>query len=128
MELLNSIENVIILYAPSVMLFLTQMVDWIFTYKKFTALSVKKQVAPLMDKVKELTDNVAEYQATIDALRRDNELLKETIATMNKVTQDVNEGFKKQNECMHKISRENIELKAAIRRGEVCVAKEQENV
>ena len=126
-EIFSNIEAMIILYAPTALMFITQFIDWFVSLRRLTKLNVNKQIEPLLIKVNTLVNETKKYKAEVDAIRQENAELLAYIKENQIVTQEVNKSLEECKEFMKALSAENVELKAELRR-KVCEAKEQENV
>lgn len=115
-KMINSIEQAIILYAPTVLLYITQIVDWIVTLKKFKALNIRNQITPVTKQLTKATDSITLLEKEIRSAERERESLIETIKELkaNAILQQAElseiKGF------LQALSQENIELKAQLRK------------
>ena len=81
-----------------------------------------------MIKTNSLVSETKRYKAEADELRKENKELLEFVKDNIKATADVNKELAEIKECLKNLSKENVELKAKLRRKETCAVKEQENV
>lgn len=114
MEIFNNINNVIILYAPTVLVYVSQLIDWIVTLKKFKALDIKKQVSPVLAEVHNCTKELRETNDRLDNLETFKKdcgeifwALKESVEARDKELEEIKE-------CLKNLSEENIRLKAEL--------------
>lgn len=126
-EIFSNFENIIILYAPSVLLYLTQFIDWFVTLKKFRALDIKNQVAPVLNRVQEIADQVSDLSEEIKEYAQERCNLAEQIEVLNITVSAQTEQIESLKEFLRNLSQENVELKAELRRKVECEVTEQEN-
>ena len=126
-EIFSKIENLVILYGPTVLMFATQIIEWIVTLRRFSLLSIKAQIKPVLDKYDSIAEELKKYKDDVDKLRDENIELLNKIREDQVIQEKVKEMLAESNEYMKALSQENVELKAELRR-KVCEAKEPENV
>ena len=128
MEIFNSIEQVIILYAPTLLMYLTQFVDWFVTLRKFKALNIQKQIAPVLSKMTATAAKIADLEKDIRTFSVERLSLAESVKDLQETIKAKDKEASEMREYLKNLSRENIELKAELRRKFECVAIEQKNV
>ena len=92
-EIFSNIEAMIILYAPTALMFITQFIDWFVSLRRLTKLNVNKQIEPLLIKVNTLVNETKKYKAGVDAIRQENAELLAYIKENQIVTQEVNKSL-----------------------------------
>lgn len=128
MNILNSIEEAIILYAPVVLVYITQIVDWAVTVKKFKALNLSDQIKPFLLEIHNASEDIEKLNEQVNVFMEEKAKLKEELLKSNELISANNAEIAEIKEYLKKLSNENIELKAELRRKVACVAKEQDNV
>ena len=127
-DIFNNIQNILIMYLPTLFLAINQIVEWRIMCKNFKTLDVQNQVRPLMNRCNAVLDEVKELKATI---KQFNDEKMDLAAQVINLTSEVHEQCALNIEMkgfMQKLSQENIELKAALRRKVSCGAIEPEPV
>ena len=113
-EIFTNIEALIVMFAPVVLSYLTQIVDWIFTIKKFKALDLEKQLAPVLSQlVKSNEENQKLREANAVIIEKDKELEKLVIELSNRckeIEDGINNKLNEQNDALCKIVKENRQL------------------
>lgn len=128
MEIFNSIEQVIILYAPTLLMYLTQFVDWFVTLRKFKALNIQSQIAPVLTKMTDTAEKIAKLEKDIKTFSAERLSLAESVKDLQETIKAKDKEASEMREYLKNLSRENIELKAELRRKFECVAIEQKTV
>ena len=128
MEIFNSIEQVIILYAPTLLMYLTQFVDWFVTLRKFKALNIQSQIAPVLKQMSDAAAKIAKLEKDIETFSVERFNLAESVNQLKATINAKDEALSEMRDYLKDLSRENIELKAELRRKFECVAIEQKNV
>lgn len=123
-EILTNFEQLIVLYAPTVLLYITQFVDWFVTLKKFKALDVQKQVAPVLDKVNSVAEQIETLEKDIRVFAEEKYNLSAQVDFLKANVKAQNEQMKELREYLKALSQENVELKAELRRKVECAVKE----
>lgn len=115
-ELFSKFENILIVYGPTLLLYITQFVDWFVTLKKFKYLDIQNQVQPLLKQVKEAN-------ARIETLEKDIRTFTEEKFNLSIQIDELKGNIKGQSDMMNELkeylknlSQENVELKAELRR------------
>ena len=127
-EFLANIENLIILYAPVVMVYVTQFVDWFVTLRTFKRLDVKNQVQPVLTSVKSCTTEITRLDEQFKAFNKDKASLSQSVADLSACVASQNAEIVELKDYLKKLVHENIELKATLRREFKCAVKEPESV
>ena len=127
MDFLYSIEEAIILYAPVLLVYITQIVDWIVTFRKFRALDVSNQVKPVLAKVNTTCDEIQALNAKVEEFANEKADLKTAINDLKATLSEKDAEIAEIKEFLKNLSTENVELKAQLRRKSECVAKEPLN-
>ena len=125
-EIFSSFENILILYAPTLLMYITQMVDWWVTLKTFKRLDVGAQVAPLIKEVKRSTDKIEALEKDIRTFTEEKFQLSVEINNLRGNLKGQAERIDELREYLKDLAKENIELKAELRRKIECAAKEPE--
>ena len=114
-EIYNNITNIIILYAPTLLVYITQVIDWIVTLKKFKSLDVSTQVLPIVKQIKELKQEIKNLHNEINVFQLEKanltdsiEYLKDTIIKQNMELAEIKI-------YLQSLSKENVALKAKVR-------------
>lgn len=128
MEIFNSVEQVIILYAPTLLMYLTQFVDWFVTLRKFKALNIQSQIAPVLTKMTDTAEKIAKLEKDIKTFSAERLSLAESVKDLQETIKAKDKEASEMREYLKNLSRENIELKAELRRKFKCVAIEQKTV
>lgn len=128
MQIFESIEQVIILYAPTVLLYATQIVDWVVTMKKFKALDVHSQIAPVLASLNKATEQVKGLEAEVKLFIKEKADLTNAVSALADTIKAKDEEIAEIKACLKALSAQNIELEAALRRKVECVVKEPESV
>lgn len=128
MEIFNSIEQVIILYAPTLLMYLTQFVDWFVTLRKFKALNIQSQIAPVLKQMSDAAAKIADLEKDIRTFSAERLSLAESVKDLQETIKAKDKEASEMREYLKNLSRENIELKAELRRKFECVAIEQKTV
>ena len=128
MEIFNSIEQVIIIYAPTLLMYLTQFVDWFVTLKKFKALNIQSQIAPVLKQMSDAAAKIAKLEEDIRTFSEERFNLAESVNQLKATINAKDEALSEMRDYLKGLSRENIELKAELRRKVQCVATEQKPV
>lgn len=112
-QLLTDFGALVILYAPVVLGYLTQIIDWVVTYKKIAKLNVAGQVQPVLNEVHKLNTTC------LDLIEQNAELIKintELRQELENKQAKLEEAIDKQTEFLNNIVQENINLRADLRR------------
>lgn len=128
MDFLNSIEEAIIMYAPVLLVYITQIVDWIVTLKKFKNLNVADQVKPVLTQVSTVCNEIKDLNAKVEEFTNEKADLKTAIDELKVTLSEKDAEIAEIKEFLKNLSTENVELKAELRRKSECVAKEPLNV
>lgn len=128
MEIFNSFEQVIIIYAPTLLLYLTQFIDWFVTLKKFKALNIQAQIAPVLKQMSDAAAKIAKLEEDIKTFSEERFNLAESVNQLKATIKAKDEALSEMRDYLKGLSRENIELKAELRRKMQCVATEQKPV
>lgn len=126
MEFITNIEAIIIMYSPVALCYFTQIVSWIVTFLKVKHLNISEQIAPLVDKVESLEGQIKNLIKENETFIKDKEELSVAVGNLRQEVSDQAELIKETNEYLKKLSIENVELKAELRRKSCTI--EQENV
>lgn len=124
MEIFNSVEQVIILYAPTLLMYLTQFVDWFVTLRKFKALNIQSQMAPVLKQMSDAAAKIADLEKDIRIFSAERLSLAESVKDLQETIKAKDKEASEMREYLKNLSRENIELKAELRRKVSCVATE----
>lgn len=127
MEIFNSIEQIIIIYGPTLLMYVTQFVDWFVTLKKFRSLDINTQMAPVLSKIGTTASKMEKLEEDIRTFSEERLSLAESVKDLTAIIKAQNEEIKGTKEYLKQLSRENVELKAELRRKIGCEATEQEN-
>lgn len=103
----------IIMYAPVVLSYVTQIISWIVSYKKIAKLNVHKQIAPLVEEIKDLKDSLNKITEQNSQVIAENEELKNKLIEANKT---IEETLTSQSKILDEIVQENVKLRADVRR------------
>lgn len=128
MEMFNSIEQIIIIYAPTLLMYLTQFVDWYVTLKKFKVLNIQSQMAPVLKQMSDASAKISKLEKDIRTFSEERFNLAESVNNLKATIKAKDEDLSEIKEYLKNLSRENIELKAELRRKVQCVATEQKPV
>lgn len=124
MEMFNSLEQIIIIYAPTLLMYLTQFVDWFVTLRKFKALNIQSQIAPVLKQMSDAADKIAKLEKDIKTFSEERFNLAESVNRLKATINAQDEALSEMRDYLKDLSRENIELKAELRRKVQCVATE----
>lgn len=124
MEIFNSFEQVIIIYAPTLLMYLTQFVDWFVTLKKFKALNIQSQIAPVLKQMSDAAAKITKLEEDIKTFSEERLSLAESVNQLKATINAKDEALSEMRDYLKGLSRENIELKAELRRKVQCVATE----
>lgn len=114
--MIESFEQAIIMYAPTVLMFVTQFVDWFVTLRTFKLLSIKKQVEPVLKEVSDVAGKIETLEKNIKKFEEERFNLAAEIKELRANIVEQNEQAKELRKFLQDISEENIELKAELRR------------
>lgn len=123
-EILTNFEQLVVLYAPTVLLYITQFVDWFVTLKKFKTLDVQKQVAPVLNKVNSVAEQIETLEKDIRVFAEEKYNLSAQVDFLKANVKAQNEQMKELREYLKALSQENVELKAELRRKVECAVTE----
>ena len=118
MKIFDSITEVIIIYAPVLLSYVTQIIEWIVTYKKFTKLNIKEQLKPVVEDLRGTAAEVMCLEMKLSSFIKEKGELSDTIKDLRSEVLNLKEQMAQQNEFLKALSSENIELKACLRRKE----------
>lgn len=115
-EIFNNFENILILYGPTVLLYITQLVDWFITLKKFKYLNIQNQVRPLLNEVREANNKIKILERDVRTFTEEKYNLSVQINELKANIKGQGEMISELKEYLKALSQENIELKAELRR------------
>lgn len=127
-EIFDSFENILILYAPTLLVYITQFIDWFVTLKTFKRLDVKGQVEPVLQEVKNTNEKLEKFKDYVSTFTKEKADLVAEISNLRQIVKEQSTEITEIRDYLKKLIHENIELKDTLRREFQCAVKEQESV
>jgi hypothetical protein len=70
-EIFSNFENILILYAPTLLAYITQIVDWCVTIRTFKRLDVHKQLEPVIINLSNVSKEVSELKEKVNVFMKE---------------------------------------------------------
>lgn len=111
----NSIYSLILLYSPTILMFITQIVDWVVTLKRVKRLDLGVQLSPLKKEISSLKKEIHSLEEQTLTFCNEKAALAAEVANLKGGQEKLVSALAETNEYLRKLSEENIELKAKLR-------------